>query len=109
MVFLSATYVSAEDKAFATTLGATKFIEKPIDTKAFLLTISNLLDQPPELTPVPLRESEFYEKYQNRLETKLQQKNSQIARAERLLSTGPPTKNLASKPHLIRRSASANP
>ena len=26
VVFLSATYVSAEDKAFATTLGATKFI-----------------------------------------------------------------------------------
>jgi CheY-like chemotaxis protein len=90
VVFLSATYVSAEDKAFATTLGATKFIEKPIDTKAFLLTISELLDQPPESSPVPLKESEFYEKYQSRLETKLQQKNSQIARAERLLTTVPP-------------------
>ena len=90
VVFLSATYVSAEDKAFATTLGATKFIEKPIDTKAFLLTISDLIDQPPESMPVPLKESEFYEKYQNRLETKLQQKNSQIARAERLLLTVPP-------------------
>lgn len=90
VVFLSATYVSAEDKAFATTLGATKFIEKPIDTKAFLSTISDLIDQPPEAMPVPLKEGEFYEKYQNRLETKLQQKNSQIARAERLLSTVPP-------------------
>jgi CheY-like chemotaxis protein len=90
VVFLSATYVSAEDKAFATTLGATKFIEKPIDTKAFLLTISELLDQPPGSGPVPLKESEFYAKYQNRLETKLQQKNSQIARAERLLITVPP-------------------
>lgn len=89
VVFLSATYVSAEDKAFATTLGATKFIEKPLDTKAFLLTIAELLDQPPEPLPLPLKESEFYEKYQNRLETKLQQKNSQIARAERLLSTVP--------------------
>lgn len=90
VVFLSATYVSAEDKAFATTLGATKFIEKPLDTKTFLLTISELLDQPPESSPLPLKETEFYEKYQNRLETKLQQKNSQIARAERLLSTVPP-------------------
>ena len=90
VVFLSATYVSAEDKAFATTLGATKFIEKPLDTQAFLQTISELLDQPPELSPMPLKESEFYEKYQSRLETKLQQKNSQIARAERLLSTVPP-------------------
>ncbi len=90
VVFLSATYVSPEDKAFATTLGATKFIEKPIDTKAFLLTISELLDQPASSSPQPLKESEFYAKYQNRLETKLQQKNSQIARAERLLSTVPP-------------------
>lgn len=90
VVFLSATYVSAEDKAFATSLGATKFIEKPLDTQAFLQTISDLLDQPPETSPMPLKESEFYEKYQRRLETKLQQKNSQIARAERLLSTVPP-------------------
>ena len=90
VVFLSATYVSAEDKAFATSLGATKFIEKPLDTKAFLLTVAELLDQPPDSSPMPLKESEFYEKYQNRLETKLQQKNSQISRAERLLTTVPP-------------------
>lgn len=90
VVFLSATYVSAEDKAFATSLGATKFIEKPLDTQAFLQTISELLDEPPETSPMRLNESEFYEKYQKRLETKLQQKNSQIARAERLLSTVPP-------------------
>src|SRR5512138_379655 len=39
VVFLSATYVSPEDKDFATTLGATRFIEKPIDMEAFLSTV----------------------------------------------------------------------
>jgi hypothetical protein len=36
-----------------------------------------------------LKEREFFEKYQTRLETKLEQKNTQIARAERLLQTVP--------------------
>src|SRR5512141_1231836 len=47
VVFLSATYVSPEDKDFATTLGATRFIEKPIDMESFLQTIDSLLKQPP--------------------------------------------------------------
>jgi CheY-like chemotaxis protein len=87
VVFLSATYVSPEDKDFAVTLGATKFIEKPIDTKMLLKTISDLLKQPPAASPMLLKEREFFEKYQTRLETKLEQKNIQIARAERLLET----------------------
>jgi hypothetical protein len=44
----------------------------------------------PTSPPPPLKENEFLEKYQVRLETKLAQKNVQIARAERLLQTGPP-------------------
>jgi CheY-like chemotaxis protein len=90
VVFLSATYVSPEDKAFATTLGATKFIEKPIDTKTLLKTIGDLLKEPPTASPMLLNEREFFEKYQGRLETKLEQKNVQIARAERLLESVPP-------------------
>jgi len=89
VVFLSATYVSPEDKAFAATLGATKFIEKPIDTKTLLKTIADLIKQPPKEFPMLLKEREFFEKYQTRLETKLEQKNTQIARAERLLQTVP--------------------
>lgn len=90
VVILSATYVSPEDKAFATTLGATKFIEKPIDTNALLQTIAELLKQPPAASPFMLKERDFFVKYQNRLETKLEQKKTQIARAERLLGTVPP-------------------
>ena len=87
VVFLSATYVSPEDKAFATTLGASRFIEKPIDMENFLQAISDLLGQPLSSAPPPLQQEEFLEKYQVRLETKLEQKSVQIARAERLLQT----------------------
>ncbi len=90
VIFLSATYVSPEDKAFATTLGASRFIEKPIDMEKFLRAIAELLDQPAVSSPPPLQQDEFLEKYQVRLETKLEQKNVQIARAERLLQTVPP-------------------
>src|SRR5512142_465830 len=89
VVFLSATYVAPEDKDFATTLGAARFIEKPINMEEFLGTIAELLSQSPTPPPAPLKEAEFLEKYRVRLQTKLDQKNTQIARAERLLQTGP--------------------
>jgi DNA-binding response OmpR family regulator len=90
VVFLSATYVAPEDKAFAMSIGATRFIEKPIDTEEFLLTIAELLTQGALPPPPPLQEREFFLGYRKRLEMKLQQKNSQITRAERLLETLPP-------------------
>ncbi|HTP02829.1 MAG TPA: response regulator [Anaerolineales bacterium] len=89
VVFLSATYLSPEDKDFATTLGAARFIEKPINMEQFLVTIAQLLSESPASPLPPLQETEFLEKYQVRLETKLEQKSVQIARAERLLQTGP--------------------
>ncbi len=89
VVFLSATYIAPEDKAFAMAIGATRFIEKPIDTEEFLLTIAELLTQGPPPPPAPLQEREFFRGYQERLEMKLRQKNSQIARTERLLETLP--------------------
>ena len=87
VIFLSATYISPEDKDFATTLGATCFIEKPIDMENFLTTIDTLLKQPPAVPPPPLKENEFLEKYRGRLLAKLEQKNTQIERAKRLLQT----------------------
>ena len=89
IIFLSATYVTPEDKAFALSLGASRFIEKPIDTEDFLLTIAELLTQGPAPLPQPLEDGEFYIGYRERLETKLQHKNTQITRTERLLKTLP--------------------
>ena len=90
VVFLSATYVTPEDKQFALSLGAARFMEKPIDTEDFLLTVAELVTQQPFTQPQPLDMERFYNGYRTRREDKLRHKNSQIARAERLLPTLPP-------------------
>jgi CheY-like chemotaxis protein len=89
LIFLSATYVTPEDKQFAISIGAVRFMEKPIDTEEFLLTVAELLTQGPQPLPEPLGENEFYLGYRERLEHKLRHKNTQIARTERLLATLP--------------------
>jgi CheY-like chemotaxis protein len=90
VVFLSATYVTPEDKEFALSLGAARFMEKPIDTEDFLLTVAELVTGQPFTQPQPLDMERFYQGYKTRLENKLRHKNSQIARAERLVPTLPP-------------------
>ena len=87
VVFLSATYVAPEDKAFALTIGVTRFIEKPVKFDEFLQEIERLLTEEARTTPQPIKEYDFYEGYRRRLETKLDQKMSQIARDERLMKT----------------------
>ena len=89
VIFLSATYVTKEDKDFALSLGAVRFLEKPIDTADFLLTIGEVMAEGPGTAPLPLGEEEFYFGYRKRLENKLRQKNQQITRTERLLKTLP--------------------
>ena len=89
IIFLSATYLTPEDKAFALGLGAVRFIEKPIDTEDFLLSIAEILTQATPTLPVPMSEREFYQGYRQRLENKLRHKNIQIARTERLLQSLP--------------------
>jgi CheY-like chemotaxis protein len=95
IIFLSATYVTPEDKQFAISLGAVRFIEKPIDTEEFLLTVAELLTEGPGSTPEPLGEREFYTGYRERLEFKLRHKYTQISRTERLLTTLPPSQRPA--------------
>jgi CheY-like chemotaxis protein len=90
IVFLSATYVTSEDKRFALNLGAVRFLEKPIDTEDFLLTIAEILTIGTNgKIPAPMSENEFYSGYRERLEQKIRHKNTQIARTERLLETLP--------------------
>jgi len=89
VVFLSATYVTKEDRDFALSLGALRFLEKPVDTADLFLTIGEVLTEGPGSLPLPLGEKEFYQGYRDRLESKLHQKNQQVARTERLLSSLP--------------------
>jgi len=87
VIFLSATYVAPEDKAFALTIGVTRFIEKPVDMESFFPAIEELLSKKETTIPIMLDEIGFYEGYRKRLETKLKHKNTQIARDENLLKT----------------------
>jgi len=68
IIFLSATYVTPEDRAFALSLGAVRFLEKPVDTEEFLLTVAEVLTAGPATAPEPLSEGEFYQGYRERLE-----------------------------------------
>jgi len=90
VIFLSATYIAPEDKDFALTIGATRFLEKPINNDELLRTINELLTKginPP--TRPAIKEREFLKSYRERLEIKLGQKSAQISRTERLLGTLP--------------------
>ena len=87
IMFVSATYITPEDKSFAINLGAVRFIEKPIDTEDFLLNVAEVLTQDAPTIPVPMDEKTFYRGYRERLEAKLRHKNTQIGRTERLLQT----------------------
>jgi len=89
VIFLSATYVTPEDRNFAMGLGAARFIEKPIDTEEFLLTVAELLNEETTSPPEPPEDRDFYKGYRERLENKQRHKNTQIARTERLLATLP--------------------
>ena len=87
VVFITATYVTPEDKDFALNIGATRFLQKPVDLEHFLSIVSELLQQGAVPPAEPIKEVNFYEGYRSRLESKLAQKERQIARDEHLLST----------------------
>ncbi|MDI6694218.1 MAG: response regulator [Anaerolineales bacterium] len=89
IIFLSATYVTPEDKSFALNLGAVRFLEKPVDTEEFLLTVAEVLTAGPSTMPKPMDDQQFYRGYRDRLENKLRHKIGQIQRTERLLETLP--------------------
>ncbi len=89
IIFISATYITPDDKKFALSLGAIRFIEKPIDTEDFLLSVAEVLTQAPSPKAPVIDERSFYSGYRARLESKLRHKVTQISRIERLLQTLP--------------------
>jgi len=87
VIFLTATYVAPEDKAFALTIGVTRFIEKPVNFEQFLPAIAEIMAKGAPAPLETLNELDFYDGYRKRLEKKLNQKIAQITRAEHLLGT----------------------
>ncbi len=88
IIFLSATYVSAEDERFALNLGALRFLPKPVDADELVGSLEQALVGSGQAPP-PLTEREFYIGYRQRLKTKLQQKQQQIVRTQQQLVTVP--------------------
>lgn len=89
IIFLSATYVTREDKEFALNLGAVRFLEKPIDTNEFLLHVAEVLAADQASIAAPLDEEVFYHGYRTRLEDKLAHKLKQIERTKQILNSIP--------------------
>ncbi len=89
VVFITATYVAREDREFALNIGATRFIQKPVDMEKFLATIAELLEQELHVVVQPLNEVDFYSEYRRRLEVKFDEKVRQIVREEALLANEP--------------------
>lgn len=101
IIFISATYLTPEDKAFALSLGAERFIEKPIDPEDLLLAVADILAKDLSREPEPLEDRRFFIGYRERLENKLRYKQTQIERAERLLQSLPEEQKPAFV-HLLR-------
>lgn len=89
IVFVSATFITPEDKEFALSLGAVTFLEKPVDTQELLLTVGEVLTGTVIERPEPLSEATFHRGYRQRLEAKLKHKKDQVARAHRLVEAVP--------------------
>ena len=89
IIFVSATFITEEDKQFALSLGAVRFLEKPIEASELLLTVAEVLTGDMIEQPAPLASRAFNKGYSDRLQEKLQQKENQIRRAQRLVETVP--------------------
>ncbi len=80
IIFLSATYVSAEDERFALNLGAMRFLPKPIDADDLCIAVADALTGQLRTAGPQMSEREFYTGYRQRLENKLRQKLAQVTR-----------------------------
>jgi CheY-like chemotaxis protein len=89
IIFLSATFITPEDKEFAMSLGAVRFLEKPIEASELLLSVAEVLTGEPFVQPKPLPDQVFQKGYSDRLQEKLLHKENQIRRAQRLVETVP--------------------
>ena len=91
-VFYTAHYVSEKDRLLALSLGASRFIVKPVEPRELLDEIKNVLNEYEAglITPVePLveTEEEYLKKYSERVVKKLEEKYSELEKTKVFLDT----------------------
>jgi PAS domain S-box-containing protein len=90
-VFYSATYTDPRDEELALSLGAARFIVKPVDPEAFAALLKQVIEERepcPPLTPAqpdPEEETDYYQLYSEALVRKLEEKLLQLEEANKLL------------------------
>ncbi len=90
VILISAFYIELEDKIFAYTLGATRFIKKPINMEDFMQAIEELLAQGEHSAMhEKFAGPNFYKEYSTRIRTMLNEKDARLAQIKRLLEIVP--------------------
>jgi len=88
-VFYTATYTDPKDEDFAVSLGADRFIVKPVEPDRFLALLSETWNKHeagrPVAPPPPADEAEYYKEYNTVLIRKLEDKMLQLEQANRAL------------------------
>ena len=89
-IFYTATYTDKKDKEFALSLGAEKYINKPIDLQVFLKILEEVIEEHKKgvlIAPKePIKEEEIYlAEYNKRLAIKLEKKVLDLEKANKKL------------------------
>ncbi|HTX79184.1 MAG TPA: HD domain-containing phosphohydrolase [Longilinea sp.] len=92
-IFYTATYTDPRDEKLAMSLGAERFIVKPVDTDDFLLILKDVLKthetKKPAEQPVAAgkQEEEFYKEYNQALVRKLEDKMMELQKSNKRLTS----------------------
>ena len=90
-IFCTATYINEKDKDFALSLGAEKFIMKPVEPKVFLKILEEVIEEHKKGAFVapkePIKEEETYlAEYNKRLIKKLEKKMLDLEKSDKLIT-----------------------
>jgi response regulator RpfG family c-di-GMP phosphodiesterase len=106
-IFCTATYTDPRDEEFAISLGAERFIVKPVDGDSLLATLKEIIQNRAIKKPTAQQEGietgdEFYKEYNETLIRKLEDKMAQLQKSnKRLISLY----NISSDIHIMQPSA----